>query len=239
MSIKLVNCAYEGQPQYRIGDAVLMRQHSYGKRALHVVLDNPELFNQSVLFKYGTNIDSNDPSPQFKVLESAIKEFCLENSTEVPGEKELTIHLRLGDLKGFKHDADRLARSIKAVVTDHEPEVELVTIVTAIHYGRTRYSEDSSRSEISESTSEAIKTFQSVMEAVENLGMPVSVSSRDEIDLDFCYLANARLLLLGNGHFSLCAALASTATCFVPEWIRTGSELRYDNFHKTTFRYVK
>ena len=39
---------------------------------------------------------------------------------------------------------------------------------------------------------------------------------------------NAKLLVMGSGHFSLCAAMISDAICFITPWAKTGSELKFE-----------
>ena len=63
---------------------------------------------------------------------------------------------------------------------------------------------------------------------LEAQGQAARLYSHEDIDRDFCFLARSKLLVLGNGHFSLSAAKISNARCLVPPWAKTGSELTFD-----------
>ena len=70
--------------------------------------------------------------------------------------------------------------------------------------------------EILERPEEALRAFEAAVELaprdpvlLAEKGLAARVHSHEDVDRDFCFLANAGLLVLGNGHFSLCAARVS------------------------------
>lgn len=224
LNLEWVNFANNGEPQYRIGDAVLMRHHRFGRYALQMVMDNPDRFETSVLFQYGTKIDPDNADPQLSVLRQVVDTHLLKNRLDPP-EDELVVHLRLGNVKGFNRAPEVFTNYIKKLIRTSEYQTEQVTIVSALHFGKTFFKGNLSSDKAKEISRGYEDQVGQIMVLLNEAGIDARVYSHADIDRDFCFLSTARNLVLGNGHFSIAAAAISNARCFLPPWFRTGSEL--------------
>lgn len=226
-SIELVNEPIDGRPQYRIGDAVLMRRHQHGRNALGIVLRNPEYFRCSILYDYAKKIDKENPDPQWRILKEVVTTYATEKKYDLPDNNELVIHLRLGNVKDYKGAPELLVEYTMDLVGGINVDVHAITVVTAVHFGETFYKGKSSRQEVSESVRHYADKTGRILELLATQGFAARLYSHREIDRDFSYLAHSKYLVLGNGLFSLCAAMISEAQCFVPPWAKTGTKLEF------------
>jgi hypothetical protein len=218
-----VNTLEDNRPQYRLGDAILMRQTPYGRRAFDFVASNRPLFEGTVLFEYAARIDRSNNGPQWEVLKEVVSEKTREIGLDPPRENELVIHLRLGDRKGFKLRPEKLVNYVMNLINRFDSPISQVTIVTAIHFGKLVLKNQMSAVQVSVATLGENAKLQNIFDLFSERGRAARLYSHNEIDRDFCFLSNSRLLVLGNGHFSLCAAMVSQAECFVPPWTGSGS----------------
>ena len=223
--IKWVNFANKGEPQYRIGDAVLMRKHQYGRNALKIVLKNSELFKESILFEYANRIDQDDSDPQLDVLHSIVQKHIKAQKYTLPDKNELVVHLRLGNVKGYDSAPEILVNYIADLFKKKQHNMERVTIVSALHFGQTYFRKTLSVEKAQSMIQLYRNKIECILQSLSALGIKAKLYSNQEIDRDFCFLASSKLLILGSGHFSLCAAMISSAKCYEPPWIKTGSEL--------------
>lgn len=228
MIIETVNTLEENQPQYRLGDAVLCRDRSCGEQAFAFVAANRESFEGTVFYEYARRIDRSNPDPQWGVLKKVVAEKSRQIDLEFPGEDELVIHLRMGDWKGFKLPAERLVNYVMRLMNRLDFSISKITIVTAIHFGELLLVNQMSGEQVSLAIARDTATVKDIIRLFLENGQAVRIQSSREIERDFCFLANSRLLVLGNGHFSLSAAMVSSAECFIPPWARRGSKFNID-----------
>lgn len=219
MNVEFVNTLEGKVPQYRLGDAVFFRHADSGKRAFNAVLTNPELFTGTILHTYATRIDRESTDPQWHILKDVVAEKTREIGLVPPREDELVVHLRMGDEKGFKLSPEVFVNYMDNIVTQERYTLDRITIVTALHYGKVRLTK-MGEEEVRSVTRREIHKVRAMVDLLSERGISTRIYSHQQIDLDFCYLANSRYLVLGNGHFSLCAAQISDALCAVPPWVR-------------------
>ncbi|MCP4397462.1 MAG: hypothetical protein GY801_09225 [bacterium] len=228
MKIEIVNTLDDGRPQYRLGDAVLIRNTPCGKQAFNYVATDQRHFQGSVLYEYASKIDRKSPEPQWEVLKEVVSHKSQEMKLDPPREDELVIHLRMGDTKGFKLSAENFVDYITDVINCFEMPISQITIVTAIHFGKLLIENQMTKEQV------FISIFNDNIKIREICGLfsektfNARLYSHKDIDQDFCFLSNSKYLVLGNGHFSVCAAMVSNAECFIPPWARKGIEVNID-----------
>jgi hypothetical protein len=127
----------------------------------------------------------------------------------------------LGDSKGFKEPTPILAAYLLKLLERLENPSAHISIVTAIHFGK-HVIEKTEPEKISGLTSREAGKVDKILRLLNGAGLKARAYSHQQIDKDFCYLANARYLVLANGYFSLCAAMVSQAQCFIPPWVYQG-----------------
>ena len=226
MSLSIVNLHGTEHPQYRLGDAVLKRDTSYGKQAFERATAEPSPFPGSLLDSYARLINHASTDPQWKILRAVTRRRTADLRLELPRTDELVVHLRLGNAKGFDQPVETFVDYLTQMRTAEG--FERLTIVSAIHFGALYVAKHRESAQVESEISEATSTVARIIEELVAAGLDVQLRSNDEIDDDFCYLAGARRMVLGNGHFSLCAAMVSEATVFVPPWARSGAEVDVD-----------
>lgn len=160
-------------------------------------------------------------------MKEIVTSYAAEKNYDLPGSNELVIHLRLGNVKNYKGTPELLVDYTMDLIGGINVDVRAITVVTAVHFGETFYKGKSSRQEVSESVRHYADKTGRILELLANQGFAAGLYSHREIDRDFSYLAHSKYLVLGNGLFSLCAAMISEARCFVPPWAKTGTELEF------------
>lgn len=228
MKLEVVNLRGDGRPQYRLGDAVLRRDQAYGRAALDMVARAGRFFEGTLLHGYAHRIDRDSPAPQWPVLRGLVRHTSQRLGFDLPGNDELIVHLRLGNAKGYAGAATTFVDSIVAILDDLGPAVSSVSVVTAVHFGATFLDRHRDGDRPARAAAEHRRTVAEIMQLLSVRNLAARLISRADVDLDFCTLANARYLVLGNGHFSLCAAMVSDAVTFVPSWARSGTDLNVD-----------
>ena len=223
LTVERVNTLAGDKPQYRLGDAVLLRHTSGGMRAFEQVLNSPHYFSRTVLYDYAATINRNDSTPQWPVLKDVAFKHSQRPGFTTPHDNELVVHLRMGDTKGYKGSAEAFASYVLELVERSTGAFTQVTVVTAIHFGESLLRNKLSSHEVSVASRGETRKILEIVEAIASSGIAVNPISHQEIDRNFCYLTSSRHLVLGNGLFSLCAAMVSGAQFFMPPWIITGS----------------
>ncbi len=211
-----------------MGDAVLKRDELYGRQALAFVTSEPLLFEDTILFEYSSRIDLSDPDPQWEVLREVVSAKTKRLSLALPSENELVVHLRMGDVKGFKLPEESFVDYINKVIASANTRFTRVTIVSAIHFGRTLLMNRTSRQQIRSAVENDRKKIRNIVDLIAETGLKARLYSHEDIDKDFCFLSSSEHLVLGNGHYSLCAAMISSADIFVPYWARNGVDVDID-----------
>ena len=171
LHIKSVNSDVHKIPQYRLGDAVLYRQHSAGQIVLNDILNNPDLFKSSILYKYGKSIDKQDKTPQWNVLRQITQSHTKQRDLKNPDDNELVIHLRLGDIKGFKESEESLVNRVFDDIQKSKTKINTVSIVTAIHFGKSVILNDLSPEDLQ------LKTDQEIQKATRIVHTSISMYS--------------------------------------------------------------
>jgi hypothetical protein len=129
---------------------------------------------------------------------------------------ELVVHLRMGDDKGgARLETDKVVGYIRK--TAQSLGVKRIAIVTALHFGRNWINEHT-RSELELEKKLNLNKINEIISGL-NGSLSVRVMSRDDIDADFCFLTKAPYLIIGNGHFSVCAAMCGRGSLFIPPWV--------------------
>jgi hypothetical protein len=229
MTIASVNFDDAARVQYRLGDAVLMRSAAYGRRAMEMVASN-DSFEGSLLHTYAARIDRGSADPQWSILQQLVQERVASADLPQPARNELVVHLRLGNGKGFDQSGEKPERLVRYVVDTATAErTDQVVVVTAIHFGASHLRKHCDGNQIAIETRQAQQVADQIMGQLSDAGLDVRLHSDEDIDEAFCFLAGAHRLVLGNGHFSLCAAMISNAKVFVPSWARPGSSVDIDS----------
>ncbi|MFC1852295.1 hypothetical protein ACFL27_19025 [candidate division CSSED10-310 bacterium] len=228
MKIEIVNTLDDDRPQYRLGDAVLLRDNSCGKLALKYVATNQRHFKGTVLYEYASKIDQNNPEPQWKVLKEVVLKKTKEMKLDLPREDELVVHLRMGDTKGFKQSAELCVDYLKDVINRFEIPISQITLVTAIHFGKLLLENQMTKEQVLIAKLNNIKKIRKIFDLFSEKKLKARLYSHKDIDKDFCFLSNAKYLVIGNGHFSVCAAMVSNAECFIPPWAGKGIDVNID-----------
>lgn len=228
MKIETVNTLEDGRPQYRLGDAVLLRGVPCGRLAFNYVATDQQHFNGTVLYEYGLKIDQNNPEPQWEVLRETVARKSQEMKLALPREDELVIHLRMGDTKGFKQPAEIFVDYIMELIHYLVTPITQITIVTALHFGKLLLENQMTKEQVSIAKSNDVRKIRKICDLFSERMIKARLYSHKEIDKDFCFLSNSKYLVLGNGHFSACAAMVSNAKCFIPPWARAGIEVNID-----------
>jgi len=222
--LQTVNLSQDGRPQYRLGDAVLKRNEAYGQTAFDEVVDHPEVFAGSLLCDYADVIDRASSDPQWSILKVVLDDKVRRDALKLPQEDELVVHLRLGNSKGFEGLASSLVEYTVAVIKDIQEPINRITLVCAIHFGISHIRKHAGNDQVSNEIDQNVELVSRVLTTLHEQGIAAQLRSSLDIDADFAYLANASHLVLGNGHFALCAAMVSQAQCYVPPWALSGME---------------
>ena len=240
------------EPQYRLGDAILFGDTSWGGNARKQVFDNKQCFKDSILFKYLEETKNCSTEPRWPLLKKITKDKTVETGVSIPANDELVLALRTGDNKALKGAATEVVKYIKQLRWHSERlspsllPVSRITIVTALHFGKLWLLQHS-KVELQQEIKNNLKKINELKRGLETqTGLPVNLHNNGsgqlmqssggivglremfryhpdnvalQADQDFCYLADSKYLVLGNGHFSLCAAACSDAQCFIPRWV--------------------
>lgn len=226
--IEIVNLIGDGRPQYRLGDAVLKRDASYGLMAFNLVATAKHYFDGTILYEYASKIDRSSNDPQWDVLKKAVARKTRELELEPPKEDELVVHLRLGNQKGFNQSPETFVDYIVGLINGIGAPISQVTIVTAIHYGKSYLVKHENEERVSKDSINNRETVRKIIDLLKEMKIAAVLYSHEDIDKDFCFLSSSKYLVLGKGHFSLCAAMVSDSVIFVPPWARRGAEVDID-----------
>ncbi|MEM1182625.1 MAG: hypothetical protein AAGM22_30040, partial [Acidobacteriota bacterium] len=182
----------------------------------------------TLLYEYAQRIDRTSEAPQWPILAELVRYQSQRLGFDLPGHEELIVHLRLGNAKGYVGTASDLADYVEARLAELGPSVSRVSIVTAVHFGASFLNHHRDDGQPARASAENRSKVAEIMRLFAERGLRARLISRADVDLDFCTLANARHLVLGNGHFYLCAAMVSGADTLVPPWARSGTDLDID-----------
>ena len=227
MRVEAVNLRSDGRPQYRLGDAVIRRDKGYGRAALQMVARAESFFEGTILYEYARRIDRDSDAPQWGVLADVVRRKARQLEIDGPRKDELVAHLRLGNDKGYVRTAAAFVDYVTGILDGLWPVVSTVSVVTAIHFGAT-YLDLHGGEKLEKTSADHRNKVREIMDLFAARETEARLISHADVDTDFCYLANSEVLVLGNGHFSLCGAMISDAVIFVPPWARSGTDLDID-----------
>jgi len=177
-----------GEVKYRLGDAVLLRNSAAytGRGVLN------EKFKGTIGYEYVSN---NKNKADIKYMNELINKHIKVHSYAVPDDRELVVHLRIGD----NGEASRPRGKLIDTESDFNKLVEIInladkdsiTIVTAMH------SLPKPEMKHYDIVTRLYKMFE------------VTIKSSSNVDEDFCYLARAKKLVTTKGTFSELAGMCN------------------------------
>ncbi len=234
--VRLVNANPDLRPQYRLGDAVVLRAQSAGQQIARRILQNAEAFRHTILYRYLEQIDLLDPDPRWDTLREVVRAHSTQPRVSKPDPDELVIHLRMGDHKGYQGSVEEFVAFVRHVVERWETPINRVTVVTAIHFGESLIRNRLTAAQLEAHAERVVGRIRRIVEALSTVLPSAAVYSHDDVDTDFCYLANAVNLVPCGGNFSLCAAMISDAEICVPPWANSAGSIDIRESLATTSR---
>lgn len=189
---------------YRVGDLFNETGIRFEKD-MQTILSEPE-YQNTILYRYLT---CKKNVRDFASMKQAIVEFALQNSTKTPGENELVIHMRTGDIfeKIDAFDTNKVDVTLdfyNDFFSKYQFDLEMIdkiTVVTALHFGSNElngkyyYKEETVMKNI-----EFLKTFE---QQVNDQGYDLNIVSNTSTDNDMCYMCNSKHYVPSLSPFSL------------------------------------
>ena len=190
---------------YRISDLFKVpckAQKSAWIRSREEILNNKE-FSNTILYDYLKNKKHEE---DVVTLKKIVSEHTLKNKYNIPHKDELVFHIRLGDVCRNDHNGHgKFLRRLKTtycnglyqkIDIDYK-KIKKITFVTALHYGGYecnfrgrhydfRFEEQSVRN--------SFETLGEIEKQTNMLGFELNIKSSENVDEDFCYMANANIL---------------------------------------------
>ena len=216
--------ALKENSDYRIADAFLARGPDW--QQIRKTIRDSDKYKNTVLYEYLTRMRHEG---DFPVLRTVVG----ERTNTRPGDNELVIHLRLGDVmktedhRGFRSSLANYGNLWKRF--RFPPFIKDATIVTALHFspnvgkGRYNFTEDA--------VEKSAAVFSTVEAQLAKTGLAVKVQSSTDVDEDFAYMCNAKFFLKGLTVMSDIAAHCHTGTArtwtFDPKWKSVGRRLQF------------
>ena len=184
---------------YRIGDIFFGTGIRF-QRDSDSILTDPQ-YKSTILFDY---LQDKQKERDISTMQKVIDHHIDLHNYPTPGENELVIHLRLGDILQHKktinyyHETyDRLNKKINF------KDFSKISIVTALHFGSFSNHPKGPKFMFSEKAQEESFTVLRCVESQINAaGHSVNLISSDNIDKDFCYMVKSRWFIKSQGGFS-------------------------------------
>ena len=189
---------------YRIGDLFLCNGPRFKKDREQVL--NNEVYKNSIMRNY---LNNKSTEQDYKCLNDCIKSYAHKHNLNVPSSTELVIHVRLGDIVGntlhrkskFSYEKTvELYSDIFSNINLHKHDIKKVTIVTALHFGNDKarnlymYEDDAKN--------KSYEIIDNILNQCKNNNYQASILSSNDIDTDFCYMANSSFFKQSLGGFS-------------------------------------
>jgi len=189
---------------YRIGDIFLCNGPRF-KKDREEILNNKK-YQNTILYDYLIH-KSNEKD--YTLLNDCIKTYINKNHLKIPHQNELVVHVRLGDIVGntlhrkSKFSYESVKRKYSDLISNdlfNEYNINNATIVTALHFGndvaRNRYLyEDDAKIK-------SLDILNDIETQIKQQNISYSIISNENIDVDFCYMANAKYFKQSFGGFS-------------------------------------
>lgn len=216
--VKLEWVNSDAEAQYRIGDAVLYGEYQWARDARNRILDNSELFSQSVAYNYLKSISQSHFHIDRDLLRKAVNRYVSANKPELPTDDEIVVHLRLGDAKAALISEVSMTNSLLRSIEFWGIKPQRITLVAAFHVGKSVLLPENRLMHERSYCRQSIFTVNLQRSISSSLRLTCEIRSSVNPDSDFSYLASAKYLILGNGGFSLAASLAGECSVCVPPW---------------------
>lgn len=197
----------EKDGQCRFGDMILE-----GKDRLNTSEELKDtflgIFSKKIVQRYANNLRKTNLNTRLKVSIESIKELLSKNEYDLPQEKELVIHIRLGDvffLPPEKKQHDNKQPSMDKILKEiNKFEHENITFVTAFAHGQNKLSEEYY---VKKSQEKSKEFMQKLLDNISSK-KKVKIKSSQNVDEDFIYLCMAKnLFITGKSHFAIVASL--------------------------------
>jgi len=178
---------------YRISDLVFRRGVRW-ERDRETILTQDK-YRNSILYNYLCNMRTEN---DFRALKQSADKFVENSRVTVPGERDLVVHMRLGDIADIAHryqKARKVYRDLYGKVRINLDDFDRVIVVTALHFGANNLVNKFHYSEKAENKSlNMLRTF--LLYNI-SIGKEVSVLSNENPDLDFAFMVQSKLFVKG------------------------------------------
>jgi hypothetical protein len=217
-------------PQYRLGDAVLFPETNWGEHARNQILSNPDLFKDSLAYEYLSKVKDNNYIFDKKIFTLSLEKYSKNLGINSAKKDQLCIHLRMGDSKAFRGSLDSIVNYVSSLIKESGSIINSVKLITALHFGKNFLVRTTNELYLKR-IRESFNLISSFGFKLKELGVRVILPGLDQdlimsgeglaerADKDLCKLYCSSFLILGEGHFSLCAGLVSKGKVFIPPWV--------------------
>lgn len=189
---------------YRFGDVIFHKGYRW-KESNKFILNNKE-FEGTILREYIERSPFNNYNTvngnYLPLLKSIINNRIKNGKYELPGNKELVMHLRLGDIVNCKQKF--LRKQYIKIINNHiqKNKINKLTICCAFHYGnyleRNLWIFDKNKHLLN------IKRVTELFRKILNIpNIIIDVRSSENIDLDLIYMSKAKFFQMDTGGFSM------------------------------------
>ena len=167
------------------------------------ILQNVE-FEDTILRKY---LEQKKHEEDYVTLKKIVADHTKLNNYKIPTEKELVIHLRLGDtftkefFEFWKENIIKKSNSIfKKDSIIYSDQIDKVTIVTALHFGANELIQSFFYTD--ESYAKNIDFLKSFEQKVNDCGFELNLISNENVDVDLGYMAKSNHFVKSVGGFA-------------------------------------
>lgn len=192
-------CTLKTNKVYRISDIIKGSGIRY-KSDRNLILTDPK-YKHTILFDYLKLTQKNKDIPLIKQIINNHIDF---HNYPTPEKNELVIHLRLGDILDHKNHVKRYYELYKDLNKKINFKIfSKISIVTALHFGSFDDHPEGPLFMFSKKAEENSLKFVRYIESQINMaGHSVNLISSNNIDKDFCYMANSLFFLKSQRGFS-------------------------------------
>lgn len=188
---------------YAIGDIIFKKGKRWAYRIQKVKNDNK--YKNTILHEYLTT--NKKSTPNYTLLLKCIEKYNLKYNLPVPSNKEIVLHLRMGDAVTLDWYLNKnYIEYIKRIINNNT--IEKLTIVTCFSYGA--WSKESFHlkqgapdwgfTEKKQQKNELL--FSKLLTNIlKEINIPISIYSNEDIDKDICYCVLAKFYIKDHGGF--------------------------------------
>lgn len=204
--------------QYRIGDAILYGDKPWSADARRRILSNPEIHSGTIGYQYLQKNRLKSNPVNIPLLRQIVSNYATDKRITLPNSNEVVIHLRLGDGKATLLSQECITNTVKRCLQHWAKQPSRIIVISSFHVGRTLLTTENEDKLNRHHAEQSSLLLHLVVSLRNTLGITCHIRSSISPDDDFAYLVGSKYMILGNGGFSLCASLASTASVCVPSW---------------------